>query len=224
MENLFNRKYKNQTFQKNNSRIGSIELSKEEIDENIRQCYNNLKNLKKTFKGRNFDKTYFTNLYNSNKSTPKNKNTNKNSVSNNLNSRPLSNEETGKYLIKNYSNHNLKNSNSTSKIREIYQSKPFFEYNPYQYNINKNSINSHNHNNSMYKNQKNISASLIKKNNISTQELSKKHNNNDSYILFLQKKLDEQHKNNKSINLNYQDIKTKYEKLSNDNKQVEKGT
>ena len=220
MENLFNHKYKNQTFQKNNSRIGSIELSKEEIDENIRQCYNNLKNLKKTFKGRNFDKTYFSNLYNSNKSTPKNKNTNKNSVSNNLNSRPLSNEETGKYLIKNYTNHNLKNSNSTSKIREIYQSKPFFEYNPYQYNINKNTINSNHYNNSMYKNQKNISTSLMQKNNISTQELSKKHNNNDSYILFLQKKLDEQHKNNKSINLNYQDIKTKYEKLSNDNKHL----
>ena len=100
MENLFNRKYKNQTFQKNNSRIGSIELSKEEIDENIRQCYNNLKNLKKTFKGRNFDKTYFTNLYNSNKSTPKNKNTNKNSVSNNLNSALYQMKKQGNTLLK----------------------------------------------------------------------------------------------------------------------------
>ena len=214
MESLFNQKYKNQSFQTNYSRIYSNELTKEEIDENIRQCYNNLKNLKKTFKGRIFEKTYNDNIYNINKSSK-----NPNSVLNNLNLRPLSNEETEKYLIKNYSNKILKSSNSTSKIREMYKSKSIFDYNPYQNNVIKNPINSYgNYIYPIHKIQK--KTSLIKTNNISNQELNKKHNNNDSYILFLQKQLNEQYNKNKNLNLNYQEIKIKYEKLTNDNKNL----
>ena len=214
MESLFNQKYKNQSFQTNYSRIYSNELTKEEIDENIRQCYTNLKNLKKTFKGRILDKTYNDNIYNLNKSSK-----NPNSVLNNLNVRPLSNEETEKYLIKNYSNKILKSSNSASKIREIYKSKSILDYSPYQNNIIKNPINLYgNYIYPIHKNQK--KTSLIKTNNISNQELNKKHNNNDSYILFLQKQLNEQYNKNKNLNLNYQEIKIKYERLINDNKNL----
>ena len=40
-------KYKNQSYNNVSSENASKELTKEEIDENIRQCYNNLKNLRK---------------------------------------------------------------------------------------------------------------------------------------------------------------------------------
>ena len=40
-------KYKNKSYNNISSKNASKELTKEEIDENIRQSYNNLKNLRK---------------------------------------------------------------------------------------------------------------------------------------------------------------------------------
>ncbi len=211
--NLFNKidKYKNYS----QNKIHSRELSKEEIDENIRQCYTNLKKLKKTFKGRNLnDNTYFGNKYKINLSTPKKENQNRTLILNNCHERPSSNDNTEKHLLKNYSNHNIKNPNSSSKMIEFSKSKPLMNY--IQYSINHSPIKPYNNLNFINKYKSPISSPLIKNKNISNVEV----NNNSSYVLLLQKKLIEQNISNKNIITIYNEIKIKYEKLIEDNKNL----
>jgi len=227
-------KYKNQSYNKISSKNASKELTKEEIDENIRQCYNNLKNLRKSFKGKiKVDKIYTNNINQSNKSSTKLEVAIQTSILNSYNTRNQIKDE----YIKNkqYINHNnniLKNSSSTSKIREIYQQKPHFEYNPFKNNFNKTPITPTNNNTNLLNKFKNgILPSFIIDINNSYQEINKKNNisytnndisnyNQDSYILYLKKKLDEENKKNQNINNEYQDIKNKYEKLIEDNKSL----
>ena len=215
--NLFNKidKYKNYSQNKIHSRISSKELSKDEIDENIRQCYTNLKKLKKTFKGRNLnDNTYFGNKYKINLSTPKKENQNRTLVLSNYHERPSSNDDTEKQLLKNYSNNNIKNASSSSKIIEYSKSKPLMNY--IQYRINHSPIKPYNNLNFIKNYRSPISSPLIKNKNISNVEV----NNNSSYVLLLQKKLIEQNKSNKNIITIYNEIKIKYEKLLEDNKSL----
>ena len=212
--NFFNKidKYKNYSQNKIHSRISSKELSKEEIDENIRQCYTNLKKLKKTFKGRNLnDNTYFG-TYKMNFSTPKKEYQNRTLIINNYHERPSSTDETEKHILKNYSNNIIKNSNSSSKLFDLSKSKPLMNY--LQYNINYSPIKPYNNLNLINKYKSPISSPLIKNQNISKIEI----NNNSSYVLLLQKKLIEQNKNNKNIITIYNEIKIKYEKLIENNK------
>ncbi len=60
-------KYKNQTYNNVSSKNASKELTTEEIDKNIRQSYNNLKNLRISFKGNiQVDKSFTHNTKQSN--------------------------------------------------------------------------------------------------------------------------------------------------------------
>ena len=234
-------KYKNQSYNKVRSKNSSKELTKEEIDENIRQCYNNLKNLRKSFKGNiKVDKINTHNTKQSNKSSPKLEVTIQTSILNNYNARNILKDESiknNKYINNNNNNNNninniLKNSSSTSKIREIYNQKPYFEFNPLQNNFNKTPITPTNNNTNLLNKYKNgILPSFVIDINNSYQEINQKNNisytnnniinyNNDPYFLFLKKKLDEENKKNEIINKEYQEIKNKYEKLIEDNKSI----
>ena len=232
-------KYKNQSYNKVRSKNSSKELTKEEIDENIRQCYNNLKNLRKSFKGNiKVDKINTHNTKQSNKSSPKLEVTIQTSILNNYNARNILKDESiknNKYINNNNNNNInniLKNSSSTSKIREIYNQKPYFEFNPLQNNFNKTPITPTNNNTNLLNKYKNgILPSFVIDINNSYQEINQKNNisytnnniinyNNDPYFLFLKKKLDEENKKNEIINKEYQEIKNKYEKLIEDNKSI----
>ena len=229
-------KYKNQSYNNVSSKNASKELTKEEIDENIRQCYNNLKNLRKSFKGNiQVDKLYTHNTKQSNKSSPKLEVTIKTSILNNYNARNQLKDEYNKnkkYINNNINNIILKNSSSSSKIRELYHQKSFLEYNPMQNNFNKTPITPTNNNSNLLNKYKTgILPSFVIDINNSYQEINKKNNinyinnnitnyNNDPYFLYLKKKLDEENKKNENINNEYQEIKIKYDKLIEDNKSL----
>ena len=85
-----------------------------------------------------------------------------------------------------------------------------------QYSINHSPIKPYNNLNFINKYKSPISSPLIKNKNISNVEV----NNNSSYVLLLQKKLIEQNKSNKNIITIYNEIKIKYEKLIEDNKNL----
>ena len=198
-------KYKNQSYNNVSSENASKELTKEEIDENIRQCYNNLKNLRKSFKGNiQVDKLYTHNTKQSNKSSPKLEVTIKTSILNNYNARNQLKDEYNKnkkYINNNINNIILKNSSSSSKIRELYHQKSFLEYNPMQNNFNKTPITPTNNNSNLLNKYKTgILPSFVIDINNSYQEINKKNNinyinnnitnyNNDPYFLYLKKKI-----------------------------------
>ena len=223
-------------------------LSDEQIDENIKQCYNNLNNLRNAFKTKknnspsimNVSKTLESNKYDSSKSINYIKDFSKDSnrAKDNI---PIK-------TLYEYTNFNLNNSNFNNNINSINQFKspnsikkiPFKNINQLtlsqdnKFNQFDNKIiKDYNDKNSLmgrslsHKNNNSVSVTIgdtIYNNQLLFSNRLKKEgdeNNNsikDNYIYFLQKQLDESGKKNKELIQMYKEVEKKCENLTRDNR------
>jgi hypothetical protein len=218
----------NSSFDKIHSKSMNNEKTYEEIDENIKQCYNNLQYLKNTFKKSKISliKSSITKNINNNNSyniidsiQKKNENTNINidiKNPNNLNH------------IQNYS---LKNSSSSTNIKDNIQKNLMnLEYNSKKNNITKYPIETSYHSffgnryrqispliniNTSTKNYFNSPKNYLNNNN---NHLHNSSSSNEVYLSFLQSKIDKsQNQKNNNLFLQYQEKKNNIKKVKNEN-------
>ena len=222
-------------------------LSDEQIDENIKQCYHNLKNLRNAFRIKknspdsinNTSKTIETTKYDNSKANiyykEYSKDSNRTGENNSLKNIKVN---LNNNLNNNYNNNN--NNNSINNIKKFKDSNPFkipFK-NPPQLTLSQ--FSQYNNKPSNTYSDKNIlmGRSLSHKNNNSVSVtigdtiynnqllFSNRLKNNDNepnsikdnYIFFLQKQLDESGKKNKELIQMYKEIEKKCENLVRDNK------
>ena len=209
----------NSSFDKIHSKSMNNDLTYDEIDGNLKKCYNNLQYLKNTFKKSKISliKSSITKNINNNNNyniidsiTKKNENKNININIKNPNNL---------IHIQNYS---LKNSSSSSNIKENVQKDLMnLEYNIKKNNITKYPIDTSYH--SFFGNKYRQISPVININNSSKNNLNNNHLHNSSssnevYLSFLQSKIDKsQNKKNNNLFLQYQEKKNNIKKVKNEN-------
>ena len=206
-------------------------ISDEQINENIKQCYNNLKNLRNAFKGKkqspkpslNISKVLDNNKLENSKSIGYSKEFSKDS--NRINKE---NNLTRNININNLKSiQKIKNSNSLkNNLKDSLQLSLTQDYkynNSLKENSDKNSLMK---SNLSHKNNNNVNVTIgdtIYNNQLLFSNRQKKDENEnnsikDNYIYFLQKQLDESGKKNKELIQMYKEIEKKCENLVRDNK------
>jgi len=208
-------------------------ISDDQINENIKQCYNNLKNLRNAFKGKKQSPKSSLNL---SKIIDNNKLENSKSIGYVREFSKDSNRLNKEYNLTRNINININNINSIHKTQISNSLKNNFKDSlslslnqDYKYN---NSLKENNNKNLLtdknisHKNNNSLSVNIgdtIYNNQLLFSNRHKKDENEnnsikDNYIYFLQKQLDESGKKNKELIQMYKEIEKKCENLVKDNK------
>ena len=208
-------------------------ISDDQINENIKQCYNNLKNLRNAFKGKKQSPKSSLNL---SKIIDNNKLENSKSIGYVREFSKDSNRLNNEYNLTRNINININNINSIQKTQISNSLKNNFKDSlslslnqDYKYN---NSLKENNNKNLLtdknisHKNNNSLSVNIgdtIYNNQLLFSHRHKKDENEnnsikDNYIYFLQKQLDESGKKNKELIQMYKEIEKKCENLVKDNK------
>ena len=218
----------NSSFDKIHSKSMNNEKTYEEIDENIKQCYNNLQYLKNTFKKSKISliKSSITKNINNNNSYNIIDSIHKKSENTNININ-IKNPNNLNH-IQNYS---LKNSSSSTNIKDnIQKNLMHLEYNSKKNNITKYPIETSYHSffgnryrqispliniNTSTKNYFNSPKNYLNNNN---NHLHNSSSSNEVYLSFLQSKIDKsQNQKNNNLFLQYQEKKNNIKKVKNEN-------
>lgn len=217
----------NSSFDKIHSKSMNNDNTYDEINENIKKCYNNLHYLKNTFKKSKISliKSSITKNINNNNSYNI-----IDSISKKLDNSNININIKNPNNLNQIQNYSLKNSSSSSNIKENVQKNIMhLEYNSKKNNIIKYPIESSYHSffvnkyrpispsiniNTSSKNYINPTKNYLNNNN----QLHNSSSSNEVYLSFLQSKIDKsQNKKNNNLFLQYQEKKNNIKKVKNEN-------